>query len=181
MEPTQRFVHPDTVISHFHIRPGDQVADFGAGRGYFIPKLADAVGSDGVVYACEIQKGLVETIGEMARTQNMPQVRVLWCDLEEEKGVSIPNDSIDVGILVNTLFQIDNKEAALVEIIRTLRPGAKCIIIDWSESFQGLGPEPDAVLTADAARALCESAGLTFETSFDAGDHHYGMLFRVSS
>ena len=59
-EPTTRFVIPSVVSSHFHIRDGDIVADFGAGVGNFIPELSKRAGPDGRVYACEIQKNLIE-------------------------------------------------------------------------------------------------------------------------
>ena len=59
----KRFVDPNTVVSHFHIREGDVIADFGAGSGFYIEILARKVGTSGKVYACEIQKELVEKIG----------------------------------------------------------------------------------------------------------------------
>lgn len=31
-----RFVVPDIVATHFHIREGDIIADFGAGSGFFL-------------------------------------------------------------------------------------------------------------------------------------------------
>ena len=59
------FVTPEIVVSHFHIREGDVVADFGAGSGYYTPELSRRVGN-GRVYACEIQKALVEKVGALA-------------------------------------------------------------------------------------------------------------------
>ena len=173
-----RFVDPEAVSTHFHIREGDAVADFGAGRGYFIPILSRLVGSAGRVYACEIQKNLVEAIGELARTQHLQNVEVLWCDLEVSQGTKIMDAALDVGLLVNTLFQIEDKPTTIAELARTLRSGGKLFVVDWSESFGGLGPQPEHVISADDARALCEGAGLTFERSYDAGDHHYGLAFR---
>ena len=68
-EPTIRFVIPSVVSSHFHIRDGDIVADFGAGVGNFIPELSKRAGPDGRVYACEIQKNLIETLGNIAQAE----------------------------------------------------------------------------------------------------------------
>jgi len=174
----ERFVEPAIVISQFHIRPDDTVADFGAGRGYFLAPLAAAVGANGVVYALEIQKNLVEAMGEQVRSENLGVVQVLWSDIEEPNGSTLPNGSVDVGILVNTLFQCDDKAATLTELVRTLRSGGKLCVIDWSESFNNLGPTPEAVVSAQAARSLAESAGLTYERDFQSGAHHYGLAFR---
>lgn len=175
----QRFVVPEVVATHFHLRPGDKVADFGAGRGFFTKTLSQMVGQEGTVYACEIQKQLVEAIGELARTEHLGNVSPVWCDIEELNGSKIPTDVLDAAIVVNSMFQFEDKGTALEEIKRTLRSGGKLFIIDWTESFGGLGPHPDQVLSESDARALAEQHGFVFERSFDAGDHHYGLALRV--
>jgi len=175
----QRFVMPEVVSTHFHIREGDTVADFGAGSGFFVKTLATLVGDEGTVHACEIQKNLVETIGEHVRRENLENVDVHWCDLEDENSSKLAEDSLDAGIIVNALFQFEEKGAAMREIKRVVRKGGKLFIIDWSESFGGLGPQPDQVISAADATALAEEHGFTFEREFDAGDHHYGLAFRL--
>lgn len=174
-----RFVVPELVVTHFHIREGDRVADFGAGTGFFTKVLSELVGSEGTVYCCEIQKSLVEAIGELVRKADLENVEVLWSDLEEMNGTKIPTDQIDVGVIVNTFFQIEDKATMLEEVKRTIRPGGRLMLVDWSESFGGLGPQPQEVITEGDAKALCEQHGFTFERSFDAGDHHYGLAFRL--
>jgi ubiquinone/menaquinone biosynthesis C-methylase UbiE len=174
-----RFVVPDVVSTNFHLREGDVVADFGAGSGFFTKVLSKLVGEEGRVYACEIQKNLVEAIGELARKEHLGNVEVLWSDLEELNGSKIPTDALDAGVVVNALFQMEDKDTALEEMKRTVRPGGKFFVVDWSESFGGLGPQPDQVITEDTARALVEQHGFTFERSYDAGDHHYGLAFRL--
>ncbi len=173
-----KFVTPEVVISHFFLRAGDQVADFGAGSGFFLRPLTEIVGPTGKVYACEIQKPLVEKLGEYARLQGLANVITLWCDLEESGGIKIPTGQLDAGILVNTLFQLQQKSVALEEIRRTLRPGGVLHIIDWSESFGGIGPQPQDVVSKDSAIALCEAGQFVFEKEFPAGEHHYGFTVR---
>lgn len=176
--PAKRFVDPSMVVSHFHIREGDVVADFGAGSGYYVELLAGRVGQNGKVYACEIQKDLVEKLGVIARQKGLSAVNPIWCDLEMERGIKIADGTLDVGVMINTLFQLEDKKTALCEIARTLRSGGKFFVVDWTDSFGGLGPQARAVLTENQARALVEECGFVYERSFDAGDHHYGIGFR---
>lgn len=176
--PLQRFVDPKIVISHFHIREGDIVADFGAGSGYFVEILARNVGGSGRVYACEIQKDLVEKIGNLARAKGLSTVHPLWCDLEQEQGIKIEDEILDVGVMINTLFQLEDTQTALEEIRRTIRSGGKFFVVDWSESFGGLGPQPDQVIGEQQTQAIVEEHGFIYERAFDAGDHHYGLAFR---
>lgn len=173
-----RFVIPEMVATHFHLKEGDLVADYGAGSGFFLKVLSNAVGSDGRVFACEIQKPLVEKLGEQARLMGLANIHPLWCDLEESGGVKIANGELDVAIIVNTLFLIEEKEVAVQEMGRTVRSGGRFFVIDWTESFAGMGPQPDQVISAAAATALFEANGFIFEREYPAGDHHYGLAFR---
>lgn len=173
-----RFVIPEVVTTHFHLKPGDKVADFGAGNGFFLKPLVEAVGPEGKVYACEIQKGLVEKLGNFARVNGFTNIQPLWCDLEEADGIKLPNSTLDAGILVNTLFQFELKAGALAEIRRVLRPGGVLHVIDWSESFGGLGPQPKDIITKDQAITLCEAAQFILEGEFVTGEHHYGFTVR---
>ena len=173
-----RFVEPGVVSTHFHLREGDTVADFGAGSGYFMEVLAELVGKTGVVYACEIQKELSIKLGEQARSKGLTQVSALWSDVEELGGSKIPDGVLDAAVVVNTFFQFEDKATALQEISRTMRSGGKLFIIDWSESFNGLGPQPEQVVSEADAKAHAEEQGFVFEHSFDAGDHHYAIALR---
>jgi len=173
-----KFVIPHIVATHFHLREGDVVADFGAGSGFFLSVLSKLVGPEGRVYACEIQKVLVEKIGELAQSQGLTNVDSLWCDFETAGGSKLPDDELDAAIVVNTLFQIEDRATAITEFLRTLRPGGKLLIVDWTESVTGLGPTADRLITAQDCIALIESHGAILDRDFEAGAHHYGLAFR---
>lgn len=173
-----RFVVPEVVASHFCIREGDIIADFGAGSGFFLPALSKRVGETGKVYACEIQKALVEKLGATAHAQGLTNVYPQWSDLEEPNGIKIQSESTDIAVLVNTLFLIEEKEKAVREMGRTLRRGGKFFVIDWTESFSGMGPSPEHVVSATDVKNLFESNGFIFEREFESGAHHYGLAFR---
>jgi ubiquinone/menaquinone biosynthesis C-methylase UbiE len=173
-----KFVVPEIVATQFFLKEGDVVADYGAGSGYFLKVLTQGVGPSGKVYACEIQKALVDKLGDFARLNGLTNVTPLWCDLEELGGIKISDNSIDVGLLVNTLFMFEQKATAVREIRRTLRPGAFLHVIDWTESFGGIGPQSANVITKEAATILLESEGFALEREYPTGEHHYGLAFR---
>lgn len=173
-----QFVIPERVVSHFHLREGDLVGDFGAGSGFFIPTLSRAVGESGKIYAFEIQKQLIEKISSEAEKGRLTNVHVVWCDIEEAGGCKADDAGLDAGVLANTLFQMEDKKQALTEIGRLLRAGGKLFVIDWSESFDGLGSVPEAVVSKEDARELIESCGFKHVRDFEAGEHHYGLAFQ---
>jgi len=172
------FMDPRTVITHFHLRPGDVVADFGSGAGHYLKVLNDAVSPGGTVYACEIQKGLVEKLTQRAHEERLGNVHPIWCDFEAPGGTKLRDELLDVGMLVNTLYQIENKAAALTEMKRIIRKGGRLFLVEWADSFGGIGPHPSQVVKQDAAKALFEAQGFVFEREFPAADHHYGFVFK---
>ena len=173
-----QFMKPETVTTQFHLREGDRVADFGAGSGFFTFEMAKAVGADGRVFAFEIQKTLAESIRHEARKRRLNNIEILWGDIESQKGIKLGAESLDFALLSNTLFQIQDKEKALGFIASTLKVGGKLVIIEWADSFGGVGPQSTDIIPEMKARSLVEGAGFVLERSFPAGAHHYGMSFR---
>ena len=173
-----QFMKPETVTTQFHLREGDRVADFGAGSGFFTFEMAKAVGADGRVFALEIQKTLAESIRHEARKRRLNNIEILWGDIESQKGIKLGAESLDFALLSNTLFQIQDKEKALGFIASTLKVGGKLVIIEWADSFGGVGPQSTDIIPEMKARSLVEGAGFVLERSFPAGAHHYGMSFR---
>ncbi|HEU4677818.1 MAG TPA: methyltransferase domain-containing protein [Candidatus Paceibacterota bacterium] len=173
-----KFAEPKTVASHFHLREGDSVADFGAGSGHYMEPLSALVGRTGSVYLCDIQKNLVDSLGARARERRLSNTHPMWADVETKGGVRLRDEALDAVLISNLLFQLHDREAGLREAARVLRKGGKLIVVDWTDSFGGLGPHPDHVVREADAKALGEKTGFSFERTFPAGDHHYGIVFR---
>ncbi len=171
-----KFVDPQSTVSHFYLHEGDVVADFGAGSGHYMKPLADAVGKSGRVYMCEIQKNLVDALGTLAHEKKLTNIHPVWCDIEASGGTKLNDGILDVALLSNVLFQFSDKEKALREVARVLRKGGKLLVIDWTDSFGGLGPRKEDVVTESSARSLLVSTGFACEHTFPAGDHHYGLM-----
>mgnify|MGYP006320999833 CR=1 FL=1 len=169
---------PRVVVTHFHLRPGDVIADFGAGVGHYVGALSRAVGANGRVYACDIQKGIVDRLTDRIHEERLSNTHPVWCDLEAPGGTKFRDGLLDVGILMNTLYQIENKDGALTEMGRVIRKGGKFLLVEWSDSFGGIGPHTSQVVSKERARALFEAHGFVFERDFPAADHHYGLAFR---
>jgi len=152
------------------------VADLGAGTGACVLAAARAVGSQGKVYALEVQRELLSRIKDEALKNHLGNVEVIWADIEKVGGTKLRNYAVDAAIVSNVLFQIEDRENFIKEIKRILKPGGRVLIVDWSDSFGGLGPQSSAVIPPEKARALFESAGFKFEQVIDAGAHHYGII-----
>src|SRR5262245_11173081 len=66
---------PKEVVEKLALTPGAHVADLGAGGGYFTWYLAGAVGSQGTVYAVEIDQTALRIIDRDMRARGMMNVK----------------------------------------------------------------------------------------------------------
>jgi len=172
------FANPEIIATHFHLIEGDTIIDLGAGSGNYMEPLSKAVGESGRVYLGEVQKSLVDTLDNRAQELHLSNIYPLWCDIETVGGIKLKDESLDAALLSNTLFQVEDKNSVAIEICRVLHKGGRLFVVDWTESFGGLGPHPDHVITQEVAKSLFEKNGFSYESDFSAGDHHYGMTLR---
>jgi ubiquinone/menaquinone biosynthesis C-methylase UbiE len=169
---------PLRTLSACTIHPTDHIADFGAGTG-FMARAAAQLASEGQIFAIEITRDMVARLTREIAQERIPNVHVLWGDIETPRGSQLENDTIDFLILSNVLFQVEDKSGCLQEALRVLKPQGRLLLVDWSESFGGMGPAPHHVFTKDAALTLCAQQGLSaLPVEIPAGAHHYAILFK---
>lgn len=175
------FSSPEKNLDQFDLAPGMTVADFGSGVGHHAFGVAKKVGESGKVYAFDIQKDLVMTLAREARRMHMKNLHALWVDVERPYGTQLRDGGVDRALVINVLFQLENKEAAVQEIARVVRPGGKVLVIDWTNKNFGFGPGASAgagaLSSPEVARSLFEKNGFTFDRHISAGAHHFGMVF----
>jgi len=171
------FLRPEKIVEYCDVHHGMKVSDFGSGIGTFTLPLAKRVGIHGRVYAIDAQKELLAKLHKEAKLHKLENIEVILADFEREKGTKLKDESIDRVFLVNTFFQVENKDACILEIRRILKKGGKVIFIDWSDSFEGVGPHKTSVVTPQQSIEIFEKNYFKKSVDFPAGDHHYGILF----
>ena len=182
---TGGFMNPDKIVREFGIKDGMMIADFGSGAGYFTILLGQRVGVDGKVYALDIQESALDNVRVKAKSSGLENVETVRANLEVPGGSGLADNSQDMVLLANILFQSDLKGEIIKEAVRVLKSGGFFVVIDWKRSAgampdgrQGFGP-PDNLRTDEIAmRSLILSEGLVFENDIDAGQFHYGMKFK---
>lgn len=173
-----RFSDPQKNIKKFGLLEGTRVADFGSGSGHYTLVASLLVGNSGRVYAIDIQKELLKKVKDISSGVNQDNIDVLCGDIEEIDGTKLADESVNAVLITNVLFQIEKKENVAVEAFRVLKKKGRILFVDWTDSFGGIGPQPDDVVSEENAKALFEDAGFQFSSRFDAGAHHYGLIFK---
>ncbi|HPN72338.1 MAG TPA: 50S ribosomal protein L11 methyltransferase, partial [Saprospiraceae bacterium] len=112
---------------------GKNVFDFGCGTGYFVFPIAKRVSPHGTIWALDILKQKIEIIESQAKLSGITNIIAKRANLEKEKGSSLPKESIDWVIMVNMLFQNDDKNSILTEAKRVLKKSGKILLVEWNE------------------------------------------------
>jgi ubiquinone/menaquinone biosynthesis C-methylase UbiE len=172
-----RFSDPKHNIAHLKIEHGMRIAEFGCGAGHYSLSLAPLAGENGRVYAIDIQQNLLSKVKNTAREEHLDNIDVIVGDLESLHGSTLADNLVDAVIMANVLFQIEDREAFIGEAMRVLKPRGKLLVVDWKDSYEGLGPAQEHVLQQSKAEALCKAAGFKLVEVFNAGAHHYGLLY----
>lgn len=172
------FSDPKSNLAQFGLSPGMLVADLGVGAGYHALEAARLVGPQGRVFGVDVQKELVLNLKKTAEREGLDNLEVIWGDVEKVGGTKIKDGIIDVCLVTSVLFQLEDKQKFAEELNRILKPSGRILVIDWMDSFGGIGPHPNHVFTQEQAEALFISTGFNIEKKVDAGDHHYGFIAR---
>ena len=147
-----RYRQPVETLTDLGFAPAMTVLDLGCGTGLFTVAMAQMVGEEGRVHAVEMQKPLLGQAQARAQALGL-QARIHFhhCGAYQ---LPIETSSIDLAVVIATLSQIPNKAAALTELRRVLKPGARLAI---SEEL----PDP-AYIPPQAMRHWLANAGYTF-------------------
>lgn len=171
------FSDPLKNIEQLGPKLGESVADFGSGSGHYSLALASLVGDKGTVYAVDIQKDLLSKLKNEAQKRGFLNIEVVWGDLEKSGGSRLKDGAVQLVVISNLLFQIADKGSVAKEAFRILASKGRLLVVDWSESFGGIGPRGDLVFSEESAKKLFSEVGFVFEKNISAGEHHYGIIF----
>ncbi len=173
---TGGFIRPEEVLKELNIKEGATVADFGCGHGYFAVPLAKLAGKEGKLFALDVQKSALEQVESRAKLEGAANIQTIRCNLELPNGSTLQEQSADLVILANILFQSQKKAEIVAEAGRVLKSGGKLVIIDWRP--QGvLAPKTGWLMNSEEAKNLAQTQGFKLEKEFQAGDYHYGLVF----
>jgi predicted methyltransferase len=131
------------VMSILGIESGRNVADIGAGSGWFTVRAAKRVGAEGKVFAADINPEAVSHIQGRAQQEQLSNVTAI---LSKPDDPLLQPDSVDAVLLLKTYHEV----AHPVELLRNLRPalraGAKIGVIDRNGNGENHGIGKDVVI-----------------------------------
>ncbi|MCA9699980.1 MAG: class I SAM-dependent methyltransferase [Myxococcales bacterium] len=151
---------PGRVVDTLNIGRSMDVADIGAGSGYFTRRLAHAAPA-GTTYAVDVDadfKGHIEGKRDEWGTPNIVTRLAVY------EHPLLPKDSVDLVFISNTYSFLQDRATYFAAVYKALRPGGRLAVIDWradADCPRSTGcPKPNQ--RVPQSLALRELAGVGF-------------------
>ena len=146
--------------------------DFGCGSGGWVIPLAKEL-EEGRVLAVDILQEPLSALKAKAKLEKVSNVEIVSADIE--KGTELFDNSADLVLMTNLLFQCQDRKRVLEEGKRILKKGGKILVVDW-EIDSPLGPKEGRVFSEEIKK-ISQSLGLKLKREFKASNYHYGLIF----
>ncbi len=139
LEDPQRDVYqkPHQVLTALAIKPGETIADIGAGSGYFTFRLSHFVGAKGKVYAVDISPDMILYINRRMRDLRVTNVISILADPDDPL---LPDRSVNRFFFSDSWHHIENQTKYLTLMKRMLKPGGEIVMIDFHKKELPVGP-----------------------------------------
>jgi ubiquinone/menaquinone biosynthesis C-methylase UbiE len=162
----------EEVVEALHLSSGMNIADIGAGTGYFALPFARAVTPAGRVFAVDLQRAMLNLLeaklGEPDAPKNIELIEAAadW--------TSLSKGSCDRVFLGNVWHEFADHSAVLAEVGRVLRPAGTLAILDWRTGVSSPpGPPPDHRIAQSDAEATLKREGWKIQQSALCGNYSY--------
>jgi SAM-dependent methyltransferase len=150
------------------IAKGQQVADIGAGDGYYVARLSPLVGSAGVVYGQDIVPDYLALLQQRVRREQLRNVRVV---LGQPHDPRLPSATLDVAIMIHMYHEIEQPFGVLYNLATAFKPGGRLVILDLDRPTFGHGTPPSLL------RCELRAVGYTERRFTRTTDEEYVAVF----
>lgn len=167
------FASPKQILlDHLELKRDMAAADFGCGSGEWAVALARIL-EHGKVWGIDLLEEPLSAARSRARVAGLENLEFIRADAEKEIPQLKP-ESLDLVLMTNLLFQIDDKAAIFAEAKKVLKSKGKVLVIDWQEKTK-LGPEKK--VSPEEVKETAQKTGFELINEFKTGNFHYGLIF----
>ena len=122
------FARRREIVAACQIKPGQTVADIGAGTGLFTRLFSEAVGNEGRVIAVDISQKFLDHIMATSREAGQRNVDTL---LATADSTELPPESVDVAFICDTYHHFEFPSKTMTSLQRALKPGGRVVLVDF--------------------------------------------------
>lgn len=165
---------PRKAIAELQLRPGQVVADIGAGSGYYTMLLSAAVGPRGRVYATDIQPEMLALIRKKLENTPVSNVELVLGTATESR---LPDAGIDLALMVDVYHELAQPQAFLQSLKRAIKPDGRLVLIEFRKEDDRVPIRQEHKMTVREARMELEAEGYRFERVIDVLPWQHILVF----
>ncbi len=139
---------PDQIMDALAIADGSAVADIGAGAGWFTIRLARRVGPNGMVYAQDVQRQMLEAIRRRVAREGLLNVETR---LGVGSSPNLPERALDAVLVVDVYPEVEDRVTFLRNLAAALKPGGRLGVVNYKPGRGGPGPAPQEGVRVESA------------------------------
>lgn len=163
----------DEMMAALEIRPGQTVADVGAGSGVLTGPLARATGPTGVVYASDIDKGLLTHIAQRMSADGVGNVKTVLGSFTDP---ALPT-KVDLALMNDVLHHVNDRAGYVRALAASLAPGGRLAIVEYTAEGSPHQGQPQLIVTEAQTEAWARDAGLTRVKTVPLFDDRYFVIY----
>lgn len=165
---------PDEVVKSLELKPGDVIADIGAGRGYFTRLFAQAVNPGGQAVGLEITSYNVDAMKRDADQSGLDTYKAV---LVESDDPGFEPQSMDVVFLCNAYHHLSNRVNYFKKVSGGLKKDGRVVIVDFYNRRMDVGPPPSHTLAKKVVLEEMKNAGYQLLSDRDFLEYQYYLEF----
>ena len=147
---------PDDAIKALALKPGDVVADIGAGSGFMSVRMAKKVGPTGRVIAEDIQPEMIQLLQERLKREKVTNVTPLLGTMDDPK---LPPGGLDLELLVDVYHEFQQPQAMLRQLRAGLKAGGRLVLLEYRKEDPTIPIRPEHKMTVVIAKLEVEAEG----------------------
>lgn len=168
---------PDEVVDGLNLKPGDVIADIGAGDGYFTRRFARAVSPGGQALGLEVSSSQVESMSRDADRLGLDSYQAMLVETDDP---GFEPRSVDVVFLCNAYHHLRNRVDYFKKVSGGLKKDGRVVIVDFYNKRMEVGPPPSHTLPRELVLEEMKSAGYKLLNDKDFLPYQYYLEFGLN-
>jgi ubiquinone/menaquinone biosynthesis C-methylase UbiE len=168
---------PHEVMEALAVKPGEVIADIGAGSGYFAVRLAHHVGPSGRVYAVDISPEMIRHLHKRIRDAKLLNLSPILA----EPGDPLLPQAVDRFLIVDVWHHVEDQAAYLAKLKAHLKPGGQVVMIDFQKRDLPVGPPAAMKIAREDLVKQMEQHGFRVAKEHTFLPYQYFLVFELRS
>ena len=174
-EDRAREEQPEKALAQLNLKPGQMVADVGAGTGFYTTRVAKRILPGGVVYAVDIQQAMLDRLSSNAKAQQLTNFEPI---LGTESDPRLPEGKLDLVLLVDVYHEFSRPQQMLDRIRESLKPDGHLVLLEFRKEDPAVPIRPEHKMSVKEVRAEVVPEGYEFEKVVDTMPWQHIIFFR---